>query len=127
MSGINFKQQCAIRFCFRLGHSATETLAKLQQIYGESVLSRSQVFQWFKAFSKGRQSIEDEPQSRRPSSSRTNENVDRIQDLVSTDRWLTVRMFREELTHTIVHQILTNELGMRKMCAKVVPKNLLQD
>ena len=26
--------------------------------------------------------------------------------------------------HTMVHQILTQELAMRKVCAKIVPKNL---
>ncbi|XP_066261786.1 protein GVQW3-like [Euwallacea similis] len=126
MSDINFKQRCAIRFCFRLGHSATETFAKLQKAYGDSVLSRAQVFRWFKAFSKGRGTIEDESRSGRPSSSRTDENVDRIRDLVRSDRRLTVRMIRQELnlTHTTVHQILTNELGMRKICSKMVPKNL---
>ena len=67
---------------------------------------------------------EDEPRSGRPSSSRTDENVDRIRDLVRSDRRLTVRMIGEELnlTHTTVHQILTNELKMRKICAKMVPK-----
>jgi len=28
------------------------------------------------------------------------------------------------LNHTMVHQILTQELAMRKLCAKIVPKNL---
>ena len=28
------------------------------------------------------------------------------------------------LNHTTVHQILTQELAMRKLCAKIVPKNL---
>ena len=27
------------------------------------------------------------------------------------------------LNHTTVHQILTQELDMRKLCAKIVPKN----
>ncbi|GFW54550.1 putative transposase [Trichonephila clavipes] len=38
------EQRCAIKFCFRLGHNATETFAKLQQAYGDSVLSRARVF-----------------------------------------------------------------------------------
>ncbi|GFT83953.1 HTH_48 domain-containing protein [Trichonephila clavipes] len=83
------EQRCAIKFCFRLGHNATETFAKLQQAYLESVLSRAQVFRWFKAFSEGRQSIEDEPRSRRPSVSKTAENVVRVRDLVRSDRPLT--------------------------------------
>ncbi|GFX16250.1 protein GVQW3 [Trichonephila clavipes] len=112
----------------RLRHNATETVGKLQQAYGDSVLSRAQVFRWFKAFSEGRESIENEPRSGRPSVSETAENVVRVQDLVRSDRRLTVRMIEEELNlnHTTVHQISTNELKMRKICAKMVPKNLSQ-
>ncbi|GFV94572.1 hypothetical protein TNCV_3826391 [Trichonephila clavipes] len=33
----DLEQRCAIKFCFRLGHNATETFAKLQQAYGDSV------------------------------------------------------------------------------------------
>ena len=75
MSDNNFEQRCAIRFCFKLGHSATETFQKLQQAYEESLLSRAQVFRWFKAFSEGGEAIEDEPQSGRPSTAKTDENV----------------------------------------------------
>ncbi|XP_026816229.1 protein GVQW3-like [Rhopalosiphum maidis] len=129
MSDNNFEQRCAIRFCFKLGHSATETFQKLQQAYGDSVLLRAQVFRWFKAFSEGREAIEDEPRSGRPSTAKTDENVIKVRDLVRSDRRLTVRMIGEQLglTHTTVHQILTNDLEMRKICAKMVPKILSQD
>ncbi|GFU64763.1 uncharacterized protein TNCV_2128371 [Trichonephila clavipes] len=73
----------------RLEHNATETFAKLQQAYGDSVISRAQVFRWFKAFSEERESIEDEPRSGRPSVSKTAENVVRVRDLVRLDRRLT--------------------------------------
>ncbi|GFT31046.1 protein GVQW3 [Trichonephila clavipes] len=85
MSDNNFEQRYAIKFCFRLGHNATETFAKLQQAYGDSVVSRALVFWWFKAFSERRESFEDEPCSGRPSVSRTAENVVRVQDLVHSD------------------------------------------
>ncbi|GFS47785.1 protein GVQW3 [Trichonephila clavipes] len=87
MSDNNFEQRCAIKFCFRLGHNTTETFAKLQQDYGGSVLSKVQVFRWFKAFSEGRESIEDELRSGRPSVSKTAENV---RNLVRSYRRLTV-------------------------------------
>ncbi|GFT25551.1 HTH_48 domain-containing protein [Trichonephila clavipes] len=75
---------------------------------------------------EGRESIEDEPRSGRPSVSKAAENVVRVQDLVRSDRRLTVRIIGEKLNlnHTTVHQILTNELKMRNICAKMVPKNL---
>lgn len=55
MSDINFEQSYAIR----LGHSATDFFAKLQQAYEDSVLSIAQIFQWFMTFS----SIQDKPYS----------------------------------------------------------------
>ncbi|GFV43000.1 HTH_48 domain-containing protein [Trichonephila clavipes] len=79
--------------CGRLAHNATETFAKLQQAYGDSVLSMAQIFRWFKASSEGRESIEDEPRSGRPSVSKAAENVGRVRDLVRSDhRRLTVRL-----------------------------------
>jgi len=44
----------------------------------------------------------------------------RTRDSVRSDRRLTVRMGEElNLSHTTIHQILTNELWMRKICAKI--------
>ncbi len=50
--------------------------------------------------------------------------VNRICNLVRSDCWLTVIMIREELslTRITVHHILTNELGMKKICTKIVSK-----
>jgi len=122
----NFEQRCAITFCVKLGETGIETFNKLKQAYGEHALSRSQVFKWFKTFSEGRESIKDEPRSGTPSTSKTDNSVEIVGALVRSDRRLTVRMIASELNlkHTTVHQILTEELAMKKLCAKFVPKNL---
>ena len=126
MEKCNFKQRCAIKFCVKLGETGIETFNKLKQVYGEHALLRSQVFKWYKAYSEGHESIKDEPCSGRPSTSKTDNNVEIVRALVRSDRRLTVRMIANELNlnHTTVHQILTEELAMKNLCAKIVPKNL---
>ena len=87
------------------------------------------MLKWYKAFSEGRESIKDEPRSGRPSTSKTDNSVEKVRAIVRSDRRLTVRMIASDLNldHTTVHQILTQELAMSKLCAKIVPKNLTID
>jgi len=89
-------------------------------------LSRSRVFKWYKAFSQGCESTKFEPRSERLSTSNTDNNVEKVRALVRSDRRLTVRMIASELNlhDTTVHQILIQEIAMRRMCVKIVPKNL---
>ena len=92
-----FEQSCAIKFCVKLGESATVIYEELQRAYGEHSLSRAQVFIWHKSFLEGREQVEDEPQARRPSTSKTDDNVERVRSLVRSDRRLTLRMISSEL------------------------------
>ena len=111
----------------KLNENATETYEKLRRAYdGEHAVSRTQVFKWHKAFLDGHESVEDEPHCGRHCTSKTDENVTKVRDLVRSDRRLTVRMTSSvlNLNHQTVHEILTFELGMQKICAKVVPKIL---
>ena len=122
----NFEQRYAITFFVKLGETGIETFNKLKQAYAEHPWSRSQVFKWYKAFSEGRESIKVEPRSGRHSTSKTDSNVEKVRVLMRSDRRLTVRMIASDLNlnHTTAHQILTQELSIRKLCAKIVPKNL---
>lgn len=74
----------------------------------------------------GRECVGDEPQSGRPVEARTDNNVQRVRTLVRQDRRLTVRILADELNlkQETVRKILTDDLSMKKLCAKMVPKNL---
>ena len=92
-------------------------------------MSRTQIFEWYKRFEKGCEEVEDYPKTRRPSTTRTDENITRVKLLVQSDHRLTVRMISDELSlnRESVRTILLHDLGMRKVCAKMVPKILSED
>jgi hypothetical protein len=79
-------------------------------------------------FSGGRTLVEDEQRSGQPSTTRTGDNTARVRELVRSDRRLTVKMIADEvnMNRETVRLILTEELGMRKICAKMVPRNLIE-
>ena len=48
-----------VKFCFKLGKSASETFELIKQAYGDDVLSRTRVFEWRKMFKEGRELVKD--------------------------------------------------------------------
>jgi len=75
---------------------------------------------------EGREEVEDDHRSGRPSTSRIEENVQRVREKVQSARRLAVRMIADELDMNSkrVWRIITEDLGMRKICAKMVPRLL---
>ena len=60
-----------------------------------SVYPRTQVFEWFKKFKEGREDVGDDPKSGRPSTAKTQENVEKIARIVRGDRRLSIRAISE--------------------------------
>jgi hypothetical protein len=65
----------AIKFCFKAGLSATETLVLVQKAYGNEALNRSNVFRWYSRFRDGRELVDDNERGGRPKSTRTAVNI----------------------------------------------------
>jgi len=82
-----------------------------------------------KCFSEGRESVTDEERSGRPATSRTEENNAKIRQIVRENCWLTVRSITEQVNidRETVRKVLTEDLDMRKVCAKMVPKELTEE
>ena len=118
------EQQICLRFCFRLGKTATETHEMLQKAFKEKALSRTQVFEWFARFKRGEMSVEDHPHSGRLSTSRTDENVEKIQEKINEDRRYTTDEISEAtgVSWRSCQRILTVDLNMRRVAAKFVPR-----
>ncbi|GFS79447.1 histone-lysine N-methyltransferase SETMAR, partial [Nephila pilipes] len=89
-------------------------------------MSRSRVFEWFARFRDGREATDDDERCGRPRSSRTDENVERVQALVRSDRRMTIEMIAESLNMSVgsVFTIMTEDLKKKKLCARFVPHTL---
>ena len=126
MLSANVEQRVNIKFLTKLGKSVTETYSLLTEVYGDQCLSRTQVFEWFKKFKEGRKHVGDDPKSGHPSTANTQENVEKVARIVRGDRRLSIRAISEltNINKESVRQILHDDLGMKKVCAKVVPKIL---
>ena len=122
----NVEQRINLKFLAKLGETPSECFALLQQVYKEETMSRARAFEWHKRFREGREECEDDQRSGRLVTSRTDSNIDRVKQLVHADRRLTVKMICEELSigRDAVWKILTENLKMPKLCAKMVPKIL---
>uniref|UniRef100_A0A8D8U2F0 Mos1 transposase HTH domain-containing protein n=1 Tax=Cacopsylla melanoneura TaxID=428564 RepID=A0A8D8U2F0_9HEMI len=123
------EQRYAIKLCVGLGKSGSDTVEMIRQMYKDDSLSRTAIFNWHKRFKYGRQHVEDEPRVRRPVTSKTDHNFQRVRNVLNSDRQLSVRMIADQVAidKMTAHTIITEELGMRKICAKLVPKVLTDD
>ena len=125
MDGGN-EQRVAIKFCFKAGLSATETLVWVQKAYVNEALNRSNVFRWCSLFRDGRELVGDDERGGRPKSTRTEVNIAAVADLFENDLQIALRMIAESLNipKTVVLRILKDDLGKRKLCARFVPHSL---
>ena len=85
-------------------------------------MSRTRLFERHRRLKEGREEVEDDHRSGRPSTSRTDENADRVRLKVRSDRRLTARMIADELgmNSERVERIITEDVGFRKIYAKMV-------
>ena len=101
----------------------------LKIAFGEEAMCRTQTYEWWKRFKEGRTSVDDDPRSGRPSTSKTDDNVAKVREVIRSNRRLTVREVAEEvsISKTVCHEILTENLGMHRIAAKFVPRLLTDD
>ena len=57
---MTIEQRFNIKFSVKLGKIATETLKMLRDVYGDSSMSRTRIFEWPKRFVEGREDVEDD-------------------------------------------------------------------
>ncbi|GFV30787.1 protein GVQW3 [Trichonephila clavipes] len=86
----NTDQRICIKFCFNLGKTGTETYEMMKTAFGDEVMSRAWVFEWFRRFKEGQQSGNSDLRSGRPSTSRNEDKIAQVKAVVRSDLRLTV-------------------------------------
>ena len=119
----------AIKFCFKLGKNATETYGMLQTAFWPSCMNRAWVFEWHKRFNEGRVSVRDDEWCGRSKEVRTLELIGQIKNFMDKDRRVSIETKSAQFDVSVrtVHTIILEELKMRKICLKFVPRVLRED
>ena len=98
----------------------------LREALKEEALSQAKVYEWVSGFKRSDMSLEDQPPSGRPSTSRIEENFKKIHNAIKYDCRRTIDEL-EALTGvswSSCQRILTEELHMKRVAAKFVPRLL---
>jgi hypothetical protein len=88
---ISVEQRIIIKFLTKECCKPSEICSSLKRQHGEETLSNVSVYKWNSAFKIGRETVENEPHERRPRTSITGENSDRVDALIRENRRITVR------------------------------------
>ena len=123
------EERYAIKISCKLGKNTTEMYGMLQTAFGASCMNRASVFEWHKRFKKGRESVRDDEKCGRSKEVRTPELIGQIKNFTDNDRCVSVETISAQFDVSVetVHTIIREELKMRKICAKFVPKVLRED
>ena len=98
----------------------------LTKAYVVSAMSRTRVDEWYKRFQDGREDFQDDECPGRSSTSTTDENVEKVKEMVMNDCRITIREVADDVVISIgsCNEIFSNVLGIKRVAAKFVPKLL---
>ena len=82
----SIEQRHCIKFCQKLGNNQTETIQKIQQVFGNEALSQTQIKNWFNHFKNRGMSVMSKARPGRPSTSRNEEVIEKVRKIVMEDR-----------------------------------------
>src|SRR5215469_8201014 len=121
-----FEQRICIKFCYRIGKSASETLDLLKLAFGNEYVNKSTTFRWFSRFKNGLESVKDEKHVGRPILHRNPEKVSQISNLIKENPRIGLGDIEIEtgISKSLIGTIIKEDLRLKKTPSKFVPKML---
>ena len=98
----------------------------MQQVYGSDCLSRATINEWFPRFKDGREHLTDDERSGRSREAVNESNIEKVRQFIKNESKSSVRNMGMEfnLSATSIYRILTEHLGLRKVCWRFIPHKL---
>ena len=119
---LNIEHRAVIKFFTRKGLNTTEISKELDNVYKNSAPSYCTVANWVAEFMNPECAFEDGPRMDRPSTITTQENIEAVERMVMRNRQVSVHRLAKELA--IIHEIMNNHMGMKKVCTRWILKLL---
>ena len=107
-------QRIRIKFCLKNGIKCSTAFEMLTVAFGESTMSKTRVFEWYKRFKEGR---EDDNSTGRPSTSTTDDNVEQVKKMILENRRITIREVADDvgISFGSCQAIFSDVLGMKRV------------
>jgi len=118
-----------IKFFVKESLKPNEIHSKFIKVYGDSSPSFSTIKKWAAEYKRGRTSLEDDPCKGHPKSATTPQIIEQVHDMVLDDWRMKVHVIAETIgiSKGRVGYILHEELDIKKLCARWVPRLLTAD
>ena len=118
----NIEHRTVVKFSTWKGLNNTRISKELDNIYKDSAPSYCIVAKWVVEFKDSERAFEDAPRMSLPSTITSDENIETVERIVIRDRQTSIRRLAEELP--IIDEIMSNHMGMKKVCTRWRPKLL---
>lgn len=121
--------RAVIKYLYLKGKKTAEILEEMKETLGDNAPAYSTITKFIRLFKTGHMSTEDYPITGRPIEVTTQENIDKVHDMILNDRRIHIHHIVNELelSYGVVHRIIHDHLGLVKLSARWVPRMLTAD
>ncbi len=129
MNMLKEEQRVIVNFLIKLGGGSNNILKKLCTVYKDGALKMTVVYKLIARYKEGWESLEDDPRSRTSFSTHNDENEKRVDELLPTNWRILNRYIAKTcgISRETVRLIIAEDLNMRKLCLRIVPKSSMEE